>query len=619
MVDNTVSVSRQCLRTCLDSLLPLFKITSLTENQFESVYSFICGREVFVSLPTGSGKSVIFHLIPLVHTWMFHNNSNSTQFKKDSIILIICPLLTLMQDQVKLLTDYGLKAVYIDGEQSEDTFQYIENGLFTYVFLSPESALSNERWRNMLSSEVYKDKLVGVIIDEVHCMTEWGLSSANDKKSAFRKWYSRINEAKSLTQVPLMALTATATKTTKGKIFELLEFTHPVEIIESPNKNNISYCVQVLDKNLTVAENFRCVIDEILRKGKNSIRTIIYCQTVKQCAILYKTFELELQESFYLDMHVNPVNRLVEMLHSGTPVNVKEHIAHQFSSNSSHLRVLIATIAYGMGVNCQGVTRIIHFGPSKSVQAYIQESGRCGRSGEKSTALLLYNGLTLRVADSNMKEYVKSDSCRRKLLLKHFDTQLPLDLPTGHNCCDICTLNCQCQGSYWDIDLHMPCMTEIFSSCANQRCRTVYEDQRKALTIELQLLQKKLVMKAVVGDENNAVIAVSYPNVILEFGQEQINQILNHVETIFTLNDLRENVDFWKKAHAIDVLQIFSGVFGDVELPIANIDDEESDDEFFNEDWVAIRNDPSFLELLGHSEWELESFSFTDEQDTLIE
>ena len=103
MAEKTVAVSRERIRTCLDSLLPLFKIKSLTENQFESIYSFICGREVYISLPTGSGKSVIFHLIPLVHTWMFHN-SNSTQFKEDSIILIICPLLTLMQDQVKLLT-----------------------------------------------------------------------------------------------------------------------------------------------------------------------------------------------------------------------------------------------------------------------------------------------------------------------------------------------------------------------------------------------------------------------------------------------------------------------------------------------------------------------------------
>ena len=186
MAECSLVLSHQHLRTCVDSLLPLFKITSLKKNQFEALYWFVSGREVYVSLPTGSGKSVIFHLIPLVHTWMFHNNPNSTRFKKDAVIVIICPLLTLMQDQVNILTDCGLKAVYIGGDQSEETLKAIENGLFMYVFLSPESALSNERWRNMLSSKVYKDKLVGIVVDEVHYMTEWGLSSSNDKRNVFR-------------------------------------------------------------------------------------------------------------------------------------------------------------------------------------------------------------------------------------------------------------------------------------------------------------------------------------------------------------------------------------------------------------------------------------------------
>ena len=154
-----------------------------------------------------------------------------------------------------------------------------------------------------------------------------------------------------------------------------------------------------------------------------------------------------------------------------------------------------------MGVNCKGVTRIIHFGPSKSVQAYIQESGRCGRAGENSIALL-YNGVNLKVADANMKEYVKTESCRRN--------QLPSDLPTDHNCCDICTLKCQCQGGYCNTDLHLPCDRERFSTCSNQQCRKVSEEQIKTLTSELILLQKKLVMKAVVGDETNTSITVFY-------------------------------------------------------------------------------------------------------------
>ena len=116
----------------------------------------------------------------------------------------------------------------------------------------------------------------------------------------------------------------------------------------------------------------------------------------------------------------NPRNRLMDMMTSGTPSSFKDNVLDQFADQTKCLRVLIATIAYGMGLNCKGVTRVIHFGPSKSIEAYMQESGRCGFNGEQSDALLLYNGLNLKAADSDMKEYVKLSTCRRKFLLKHF-------------------------------------------------------------------------------------------------------------------------------------------------------------------------------------------------------
>ena len=615
MAEN-VLISRQEFSACIDSLLPLFKIRSLTKNQFEALYWFTNGKEVYVSLPTGSGKSVIFHLVPLVHSWMFERNQKFTHWIKEPVIVIICPLLALMKDQVKILTACGLKASYIGGEQDEKTLDAITNGLFTYVFLSPESALSNERWRNMLSSDIYKAKLVGIIVDEVHCITEWGFSRSNDKRDIFRRWYSRINEARSFTNVPFMALTATATKMTKNNIFEQLEFESPVEITESPNKNNISYCVQALDKKLSLADNFRCLIEEIRKKGKDSMRTIIYCQTVKQCSILYKIFETELQESFYLDHEKHPPNRLVEMLHSGTPDKVKEHVMMQFSNSSFHLRVLIATIAYGMGVNCKGVRRVIHFGPSNSVQAYIQESGRCGRAGERSTAVLLYNRLTLKVADSAMKEYVKTDSCRRKVLLGYFDSKLPSVLPTGHSCCDNCSLSCKCQGSHCDVDLNLPSDQELFS-VNEEQYRNVSHDQVSNLTSKLRLLQKKLMMKSLIGNESNMSIYVGYPNMLLEFGKEQIDKIIKSAATIFTIRDIMEKVDIWKKDNAYAVLQIFAEVFCDVEVPLTISSDEESDDECLEQEW-ELRDDPSFMELINQSDWDLESSLF-DEQDSVIE
>ena len=101
-------------------------------------------------------------------------------------------------------------------------------------------------------------------------------------------------------------------------------------------------------------------------------------------------FELELGLSMY-DGEVDPLNQLVQMMHSASAESVKNHVLEQFGDSSKRLRILIATIAYGMGVNCKGVQRVMYFGPSKSSDAYLQESGRCGRDGKQSDAILLCN------------------------------------------------------------------------------------------------------------------------------------------------------------------------------------------------------------------------------------
>ena len=123
--------------------------------------------------------------------------------------------------------------------------------------------LASERWRNVLESPLYQKNLVGVVVDEVHCVTEWGTSASNKNRTAFRLWYFRLNEIRSLVKdVPFIALTATATQKTKERIFELLEFGSPKEISESPNKVNVRHSVQKLENSLSIIENFCCLVTE---------------------------------------------------------------------------------------------------------------------------------------------------------------------------------------------------------------------------------------------------------------------------------------------------------------------------------------------------------------------
>ena len=141
-------LSWDVFRNCTDALFPQFNITSFRQNQLQALYSFVCGEEVFVSLPTGLGKSLIFQMAPLVHTWLainFATNSNLS-WKKEPILVIINPLVALMQDQLKKLSSLGLKAAYV-GRNQDSSIQDIEQGKVTFVFVSAESTLASERWR----------------------------------------------------------------------------------------------------------------------------------------------------------------------------------------------------------------------------------------------------------------------------------------------------------------------------------------------------------------------------------------------------------------------------------------------------------------------------------------
>ena len=374
------------LKNCVSMLCLMFKLQNLHDDQFNALLTFLRGQDIFVNKLTGSGKSIIYQMALFAEMALAHHHGENTVWKSKAILVIICPLTSLMKDQVNYLQKLNISATYVTSDQPESILSSIEQGNYNLVFISPESTLNNEHWRSMLTNTVYSSCLMGIAVDKVDCITEWGLSNNNRDRSAFRKWYSCLNELRSLANnIPIMALTATATVLTKKMIFNLLEFVDPFEVVVSPNRNNISYVVQKWKMQANWTTFIAYYLHIILRKkGENAMCTIIYCQTILQCSLLYSMISNELGNDMYKNHIIESSQRMVEMMHSQTPINVKEHVLDQFSQQSGHLRVLIATNAYGMGVNCKGVKRVIHFGPSKSIQSYVQESERCGRQGEQS-------------------------------------------------------------------------------------------------------------------------------------------------------------------------------------------------------------------------------------------
>ena len=259
--------------------------------------------------------------------------------------------------------------------------------------------------------------------------------------AAFRESYGKLFELRSLaSDIPVIALTATATHLTRDTIVSILHMEHFVEIKESPNKTNLRYVVHCMDKKAEHEENFVWLADTLRRERQNSVRTIVYCQTIKQCSIIYATIKGLLGNENMINDNGSP---LVEMLHSCTPEANKNSIFEAFQQEHGAVRLLVATIAFGMGVDCKGVKTIIHYGPSKNLESYVQETGRAGRDGGESVAFLLYHGVLLNHVHSDIKGFIKTKECRRTTLMKHFDADA-VNMEVPHKCCDICAQSCDC-------------------------------------------------------------------------------------------------------------------------------------------------------------------------------
>ncbi|XP_022777911.1 mediator of RNA polymerase II transcription subunit 34-like [Stylophora pistillata] len=327
---------------------------------------FMQGRDIFVNFPTGYGKSLKFQALPT----MF----DMVMARQGSIVVVVCPLLNLSKDQVAYLNSLGICAINISDVENEGDSRDVEAGKYSLVYGTPESWLDNDRWRSMLTNKVYSEKLCAIAVDEAHVLRQRGTSSTNDH-AVFRECYARLHEFRSLApKEQIVALTATATNKTRDTIFDILLMKDPYVIFDSPNKSNLTYSIHYMEKEVDIVYYLGWLADDLRTNKEECARTIVYCQTIKQCGVIYATIRGLLGK----DMFTPNDEAMLEMLHSCTPVANKNTIMESFSTEAGKIRVLVATIAFGMGVNCKAVSRVVHFGPAKNIESYAQETGRAG-------------------------------------------------------------------------------------------------------------------------------------------------------------------------------------------------------------------------------------------------
>jgi superfamily II DNA helicase RecQ len=153
----------QSFVSAVEKVKRIFAIESLEQEQLEALYNFVCRRDVFVNLPTGFGKSLVYQMVPFV--------VKELNICENPIVLIVSPLVTLMQDQVTQLSKQGISAISLSKDVQNDN--KLKSGCYTMVYSSPESLLNNEQIREIIGSHVYQQRVFGIVVDEAHCISHW--------------------------------------------------------------------------------------------------------------------------------------------------------------------------------------------------------------------------------------------------------------------------------------------------------------------------------------------------------------------------------------------------------------------------------------------------------------
>ena len=410
-----------------DVNLKYFGYKKFRKNQREIINASLCDKDIFVCMPTGGGKSLTYQIPALV---------------RDGVTLVVMPLLSLIQDQTTYLKGCGINVLFLNSENSINLnynklfHSENEEDLCKMIFLTPEKIAQSNKTKFLLNNLYNDGLLLRCVVDEAHCVSKWGRE--------FRKDYLNLKKLKQdYPKLPILALTATAPNKIMDDVINQLGMKDPVIVKSSYNRTNLY--IEIRQKTKGYIEEIADFIKEKFPHDSG----LIYCSTKKNCESMAK--ELKTKHKIKCEFY-----------HASITEQKKIKIQEKWKNNQ--IQVIVATVAFGMGINKSDVRFVIHNSMPSSFESYYQEIGRAGRDGEKSHCILYYSpsdrkSIEFLMNQTNLDEKKKSESlrkitqmvdyceeqfeCRRVMALKYFDEKF--DSKDCNLMCDNCNKKLTCE------------------------------------------------------------------------------------------------------------------------------------------------------------------------------
>ena len=387
-------------------LREVFGYQSFRVGQQEVINAAVSNHDSLVIMPTGGGKSLCYQIPALA---------------KEGLTLVISPLISLMKDQVDQLKANGVAAECVNSsmprEELISVFNRMNSGQLKLVYVSPERVLTNDFIERLSSLQ-----LAMIAVDEAHCISQWGHD--------FRPEYAALGLLRQhFPHVSIMALTATADDATRKDIVSRLQLNEPHIYLGSFDRPNIRY--NLVEKHKPVSQVIRFLATQ---KGQCGI---IYCGSRKKVEMLTEKL---------CNNHIRAAG-----YHAGMDADERAYVQDAFQKDD--IQIVVATVAFGMGINKPNVRFVLHFDIPRNIESYYQETGRAGRDGLPAEAMMLYDpadmGWLRKILDEKeegpqkmveshklnaMNAFAEAQTCRRQVLLNYFGEYR--EKPCGN--CDIC-------------------------------------------------------------------------------------------------------------------------------------------------------------------------------------